>query len=153
MIRNATPDDIPAIVSLGEAMHAESRYRDPLPWCAPKVTGLLDWLLANDDGLVLVAEAGDRIIGGFLGMVEDHWCSRARVATDFALYVHPGWRGSSAAARLLGAYGAWARERGAVLVQAGITTGVHVEATSRLYERLGFRRVGNLFELEDAIHG
>jgi len=153
VIRPATAADVATIVAIGEAMHDESRYRDPLPWCAPKVTGLLDWLLASDDGLVLVAEAGGAIVGGFLGMVEDHWCSRARVATDFALYVVPEHRGSTVAARLLGAYITWARDRGAVLVQAGITTGVHVEATSRLYERMGFQRVGNLFEIGDPKHG
>lgn len=152
MIRPATAADVATIVAIGEAMHAETRYRDPLPWCAPKVAGLVDWLLASDDGLVLVAEDDGSIVGGFLGMVEDHWCSRARVATDFALYVLPAHRGSTTAARLLGAYVTWARDRGAVLVQAGITTGVHVDATSRLYERMGFQRVGNLFEI-GAPHG
>ena len=48
--------------------------------------------------------------------------------------------------RLLDNYIAWARTRGADLIQLGITTGVHVEATTRLYESAGFLPAGPLFE-------
>lgn len=149
MIRPATPADIPAMLALGEAMHAESRY-GRLGWCAPKVCGLLDHLIASDDGLALVAERDGVIVGGFLGMVSEHYFSRDKVATDFALFIAPDRRGGLAAPRLLQAYREWAQARGAVSVQVGVTTGVNTETTARLFERGGFARVGVLFEYQGA---
>ena len=54
-----------------------------------------------------------------------------------------GDRGGMAAPRLLNAYAQWARGMGAALVQFGVTTGVHNDATQTLCERLGWRQVGN----------
>lgn len=147
MIRPATPADIPQMLALGEAMHAESRYAR-MAWCTPKVCGLLDMLIASDDGLVLVAERGGEIVGGFMGMVSEHYFSRDKVATDFALFIAPDRRGGIAASRLLQAYREWAQARGAVSVQLGVTTGVNTEDTARLFERCGFERVGVLFEFK-----
>lgn len=147
MIRPAATADIPQLVALGEAMHAESRYAR-FPWNARKVCGLMDWLIANDDGLLLVAERDGEIVGGFLGMAADHWAVDMRVATDFALYVVPDRRGGMAAVRLLRAYKAWVAERAVDEANLGITTGVKVEATSRLYQAEGFMPAGHLFELQ-----
>ena len=75
--------------------------------------------------------------------------ARTKVASDFGLFIEPASRGGMTAPRLLKAYIEWAKEQGAVMIQAGITTGVHVEQTTRLYEKLGFRNNGQLFELEN----
>lgn len=147
MIREATTADIPELLALGEAMHAESRYAR-MAWCTPKVCGLMDMLLATDDGLVLVAERDGVTIGGFMGMVQEHFFSRDKVAVDLALFVEPSKRGGVVAARLLRAYVGWARARGAAMVQAGITTGVHVEQSARLYEAVGFVPAGQLFDFK-----
>lgn len=149
MIRPATAADIPALVAMGEAMHGESRYAR-YPWNARKVCGLMDWLLANDDGLLLVAEHGGEIVGGFLGMVADHWALDTRLATDFALYVKPDRRGGIAAARLGAAYRDWALSRGAPEPELGITTGVRETETARLYRSLGFLPAGQLFKYQGA---
>lgn len=147
MIRDAVPADIPALLKLGERMHAESRYRD-MPWSTAKVGALMDALIASDDGLLIVSDRDGEITGGMLASIDEHYFSSARVASDFALFVSPDRRGGIAAAALLRRYAAWARERGAVLIQAGITTGVNVEAATRLYRAIGFQPIGPLFELE-----
>lgn len=144
MIRPATTADISDLVALGEAMHGESQYAR-FTWNARKVCGLMDWLLANDDGLLLVAELEGRVVGGFLGMVADHWCLDTKLATDFALYVEPGRRGGIQAARLVKAYREWAQGRGAPEPELGITTGVNEAATARLFQSQGFRPAGQLF--------
>lgn len=147
MIRDAVQADIPTLLVLGERMHAESRYRH-MPWSRAKVAELMDALIASEDGLLLVAERDGEIIGGMLASVAEHYFSPAKVASDFALFVSPDRRGGLAAMSLLRRYASWARERGAVLVQAGITTGINVEAATRLYEVAGFKPIGPLFELE-----
>jgi GNAT superfamily N-acetyltransferase len=146
MIRLATPADIPAMIALGAGMHAESRYASR-PWNPRKVCGLMDWLIAEDDGLLLVAESTGEIVGGFLGLIRDDWCTDARVACDLALYVEPAMRGGLTGARLVTRYRAWAQEQGIFdeNIEAGITTGVDTSSSSRLYELLGFAPVGNLF--------
>lgn len=150
-VRPATADDIPALLALGEAMHAESRYAD-LPWHTPKVCGLMDWMIANDDGCLLVAEQGGEIVGGFMGMAAEHFFSTSKMATDLALFVPTTRRGGLAAVQLMRAYVTWAQERGIPNPQAGITTGVDVDRSSRLYESLGFKPVGNLFEYQGNPH-
>lgn len=149
MIRPATLDDLTALVALAELMHGESRY-SVLPFSEGKMFGLLAKLIESGDGCVLVAQKGGQVVGGFVGMVAAHWFSTGLIASDFGLFVHPDHRGGMAAARLLKAFIAWARDKGAAMITAGITTGVHVESTTRLYQALGFQPAGVVFNLEDS---
>lgn len=146
-IRPATHDDIPEIVALGALMHAESRYA-VLPYSPAKLADLGARLIDWPDGFLQVACKGDRIVGLMAGFVIEHFASTARVAGEYALFVEPASRGTRAAIRLLRAYRAWAESRGAVLIAAGITTGVHTDATAKFYESMGARQVGIVFELK-----
>lgn len=151
MIRPANYEDIPALVDLGAVMHQESRYR-VLPYAPNKVFGLLANMIEKDTGLLIVAERNGQIVGGFMGLVVEHWFSNSLIATDFALFIHPDHRGGMTAARLLKAFVAWAKEQGAALITAGITTGVHTDATTRLYQSLGFEPAGIAFNMEGCKH-
>lgn len=148
MIRTATHEDIPRLIELGEQMHVESRFAR-LPFDRDKVQALFAHLIESPDGLLLVADADGVLVGGFAGYVVEHYFARTKVASDFGLFIEPASRGGMTAPRLLKAYIEWAKAQGAVMIQAGITTGVHVEQTTRLYEKLGFRNNGQLFELEN----
>lgn len=151
MIRPATIADVPAMLALGQQMHDESRF-DVLRWSARKVEALLHTCIASEDALALVAERDGAVIGGFIGFVGEHWCSEDRVAYDMALYIRSDRRGSIAGVRLLVAYREWAQSRGAVQITCGITTGVTLEATTRLYQAAGFVHVGHLFEYQGTDH-
>jgi L-amino acid N-acyltransferase YncA len=96
-----------------------------------------------------VAEEGGEIMGGTHAAIEDSFFGPARFACEFAVFVRPDARGGIAAAGLLRAYARWARECGAELVQAGITTGVDTESSARLYSVVGFQPVGQLFEYQE----
>lgn len=150
MIRDAHLGDIPALLALGEKMHAESPRFSRFPWSGDKVSELIKGLIASDDGLALVSERGGEIDGGFLGMAFDHWSVNARASTDFALFVRPESRGGLLGAQLLRRYVRWAKSRGVAdeLLDCGIATGVDVEASSKLYQICGFRPCGNLFSYE-----
>jgi GNAT superfamily N-acetyltransferase len=148
MIRPATLIDVPAMLALGEAMHDESPRFAALPWNGAKVRAMIEHLIARPEGLALVAEHDGALVGGFLGFAAPHFASDALVSCDLALYVAQDRRGGIAAARLLRGYVAWAQARGVALIQLGVTTGVNVEATSRLFASVGFVPAGNLFEFK-----
>jgi GNAT superfamily N-acetyltransferase len=146
-IRTADHGDIPEIVALSALMHAESRYA-VLPYSTTKIADLGARLIDWPDGFLQVACKGGRIVGLMAGFVIEHFASTARVAGEYALFVESDSRGTRAAIRLLRAYRAWADSRGAVLISAGITTGVHTDVTAKFYESMGACQVGVVFELK-----
>ena len=91
MIRNATTEDLPRLLELGEAMHAESRY-SIMSFDREKVAGLLTTLMTTDTGFLMVAETDGRIIGGFAGIVSEHWFSHDKLASDIALFIEQEFR-------------------------------------------------------------
>ena len=146
MIRVATLDDIERIVEIGKVMHQESAYKD-LPFDAEKVSHLMAGLI-DGAGVVFVAERAGHIIGGFAGGISEFWFCTSLHAFDFGLFILPEHRGGSAAIRLLAAFEHWAKDSGAVWCDVGITTGVHLEQSTRLYEKLGYNQSGILFRKE-----
>lgn len=141
-MRYATQADIPAIVALGEQMHAESPHYRGLTWDGQKVAETAANLLAIPHGFARVVESDGQIVGGMLALAVPHWCSRDLVACDLALYVAQNRRGGLAAARLIGEYRAWAVGLGCKLVQLGVMTGIQVDQTVSLGERLGWKQQG-----------
>lgn len=146
MIRPATLDDLPALLAMGEAMHAESRYR-VLAFDRGVLANTLSALLASDIGFLWVAEQ-DRVVGVLAAVCMQHWCSTERVAADLALYVEPPHRGGLAVVRLVKQYKRWAAEHGAKLTDLGVSTGVDPERTASLFDRIGFPRFGTIHSAE-----
>jgi len=144
MIRRAQKSDIPEIIRLSETMHMESRYRT-LPYNGAKFADLIGKLIANSDGLVVVAEKDGQLIGAIAGMVVENYFADARIAYEFGLYVEPAQRGTLAGYRLAKSYVDWATEKGADQIDMGITTGITEERTGKMYERLGLKHVGIIF--------
>lgn len=149
MIRPATHADIGAMLVLAEAMHAESRFARRR-FSLDKMAALFSSLIDSDDGLVLVAERDGVVHAVFAGYVAEDWFGPDRMSGDFGLFVRPDSRGGLDAARLVKAYVRWARERGVVEPEVGISTGIHTETTTRLYEALGFQRIGQLLSHAEA---
>lgn len=147
MIRPAIKEDINDLVVLGREMHEESRFAG-LTFSEEKVRHLLAHLIDDPNGCLLVSEKDGVIIGGFAGFISEHYFSTDKVANDFALFIGKADRGGMSAALLLRSFVKWAKKQGAALIQVGITTGVHVEESTRLYNALGFKTVGPLFAYE-----
>lgn len=144
-IRKARPDDLERMLDLGELMHTESRYA-AMSFNRNKVRALLRTMIQG--GFAMVAEREGRIIGGFVGMVTEHWFSDDKLASDIALFIEPESRGSMSVVRLIDAFLTWARQQGAAVIDLGINTGVHTNQTGQLYERLGGRLAGLLYSFE-----
>jgi GNAT superfamily N-acetyltransferase len=146
MIRDATLQDLSALLDIGEAMADESPRFSRMRFSRDRLAETLKKLITEDWGFARVIDGPAGITGVMLAVIAPHWFSSDLQASDLALYVAPEARGTMAAARLIRDYTRWAWKHGAVLVQAGVTTGVHTEDTARLYERLGYRRCGVFLE-------
>jgi len=102
-------------------------------------------------GVVIVHEGTEGAIdGGFAGVLTERWYSPDLIFTDLALFVRPDTRGGLTAYRLIREALDWCQAKGLKPrdVQIGVSTGIHPEQTGRLYESLGFKCVGGIYELE-----
>ena len=147
MIREATRDDIERLVLLGSFMHRESERFEALAFDAQRLENTLATVIESAQGFAWVAESRGLVVGGMVAMITPHWFSPDLTACDLALFMLPEHRGTMAPARLLNAYAAWARNQGAKQVLLGLMTGLHVEQTQALCERLGWRRAGVVMEI------
>lgn len=147
MIRPATLSDIPRIVDLGEMLHAESEYRS-IPFSRSKVAKLMTALIVRD-GVVFLAEKDGVVIGGIAGGVTEHWFSDTElVGFEYSFFLEPSGRHGITAARLIRAFKAWCKAKGAKQARMGITTGINVEGTAKFYRSQGFVDAGLLFTVE-----
>lgn len=147
MIREATIEDLDRLVVLGRCMHRESERFSQLAFDADRLRNTLRSAIESEHAFTWVAERGGVVVGGMFAMLTPHWFSADLTSCDLALFMLPEHRGTMAAARLLNAYGTWARSCGAKHILFGVMTGVHVEETVRLCERLGWRRAGVVMEI------
>jgi len=146
MIRAATHDDVPRLVELGQLLHSSSSYATT--GFNPQKVGSLLGQLIDGLGVVFVAEVGGEVVGGFAGAITEQWFSDDLIAFDYSLFIEPSKRQGLTALKLVLAFQNWAQAKGAKEIRMGITTGMNVEGTSRLYRHLGFQYVGPLFHME-----
>jgi GNAT superfamily N-acetyltransferase len=146
--------DIPAVVEMGRALHAESpRYRR-FSFDAGKVERLLrsrieGTLVTDAPGGAFVAEADGELVGGLVGYVAEPFFSTDKFASDFSFYVKPEYRGRTRAPLLLvRAFEAWAQSQGVVDLIPGTTTELDADKTVRFYEKLGYQMHGVVMRKE-----
>lgn len=141
-IRRAGTADVPGLVALSAGLFAEDgATRDRLRnagWPEDHGRPWIEGLLAAPDALVLVAADGDgtavgHLIGQYYG-VSAMW-TRARTEL-ISTYVLPEYRGRNVGSRLVEAFLAWSRERGAGRVH--VTAYAANESAIRFYRRHGF---------------
>lgn len=149
MIRAATLNDIPVMVDLGRSMHLESIYA-PFDYDTAKVADLIAALITTRFGIALVAEDNGQIIGGFIGSIQPHWFGGDTCASDFALFVHPDHRTSITGLKLIKRYIQEAQAKGAKQIMLANSTGVASDRVAQLFESLGFKRRGYVFEYANA---
>ncbi|MNJ17906.1 hypothetical protein D3C77_121970 [compost metagenome] len=147
MIRPATHEDVPRLIELGVVLHSTTSYAS-LGFNHAKAAGFLHSLIDGQSGVVFVSDHDGVIVGGMAGGLTDQWFNDDLIAYDYSLFVEPGKRQGIVAARLIAAFQAWARIKGAKQIYMGIGTGVNVEGTTRLYEHMGLRVAGPLLVQE-----
>lgn len=142
MIRQATPEDLPAILDIhNEAIRtgtAVYRYAEQTPeekraWYAQARASGFPVLVFAEGGVV----AGFGTFGRFRGAYEGY-----RYTVEHSLYVHPAHRGRRIGTALLGALIDAAGERGYAVMIAAIDAANG--PSRRLHEQFGFLHAGTL---------
>jgi RimJ/RimL family protein N-acetyltransferase len=137
VVRPAREPELDAIVELFAEVAAEGRWiGSEAPLNRDRRRRRLAETLVSQDAVMLVAEAGGRIVGE-LGME----LARYGVA-ELGMLVADGWRGRGVGSALLRGGIAWARGAGAHKV--GLQVWPHNTAAIGLYEKFGFQREGLL---------
>ena len=144
--RDATSDDLDALIALGSRMRAESI--EPFPPVEPaRVRKQLDIAVAMPGVfLVALAEDDDGSPVGMVTAVAGDWAfsSQLRSVSDL-LFVLPERRGLVAAKRLVQRFLDWSDDLGAKTAIIGVSTGVSPERTGRFLELMGFQPMGTTY--------
>jgi GNAT superfamily N-acetyltransferase len=94
-----------------------------------------------------VSEHAGVLNGVMAGSVFPHFFGTDLIASDLCLYTDPTSRRSGlVAALLLKAFETWAEAQGASKIILGVSTGIEVDRTTTLYERLGYTMVGPIMQ-------
>lgn len=136
-IREATPDDVPAIVQMGLRFLTSAPYGGLLRPKPEVMAAFALRLIQSDEAVWLVAERQGALIGMLAMFLYAQPFSGQVIATELCWWVEPEARGPRTAIRLLTQGEAWARAKGAELLQMIAPTD-HVAA---FYERTGFERI------------
>jgi hypothetical protein len=141
MIRNAQIADIPQLIALGK------RLLELTPYADVKIDTLiagqtLGQCINSAFGIALVAVHEGKITGLLLGAAVPLWFSKSRSATDIVTYAETPGDGYRMIRRFI--RWAWAVPN-VIEVTMAQSSGVDVERTGKLYERVGLARVGAIY--------
>lgn len=150
MIRAASSDDIPELVAMAAAMHAESPVYRSVPFVSEDMAAFLMVRLENDMGRIFIYIKDGAIAGMVGGMLVPFMFNFSEgFAADFGFYVRPEYRGGRILWLLLLEFETWARERGFKRFKLGESTGVASEIVGQLLNKLGYNQSGTVFSKED----
>lgn len=149
-LRMAERSDRDALIALALENRQEMAHA-PVPVSMERIEQTLHGLFELNPGshvvLLVQTDAGE-LVGLLIGCVERYFYSDALQAQLIQWYVKNAYRGTSAAPRLVKAFVAWARTRGANDVFMGISSGLNVHLTHRLMRRLGFSYLGGNYGVQ-----
>jgi len=118
-VRRADREDLDEIVKLDEMLSDQHAEIDDYFLPAAKMDGeeIRDWLkgvLDNDDSMLLVGEADDKLVSYFIGAIEE---TKTFIAPDregrmAVIYVEPSWRRKGFAREVTKIFKRWCKEKG-----------------------------------------
>tara|TARA_R110002124_G_scaffold3542_1_gene23242 strand:+ start:19 stop:531 length:513 start_codon:yes stop_codon:yes gene_type:complete len=77
-------------------------------------------------------------IGAIAGFIQESWFDGGVSLNDFFLWVHPDWRSTNAASKLIETYEKFGHDAGVNQINLGISTGLRQRALGRFYEYSGY---------------
>lgn len=138
MIVEFEPSLLNASLTLGKAMHQESRYKN-MRFSETKITKLL----TNPNCFCALAKSGGNHIGFILGLIQESWFCEEKIGFDLGLYVLPEYRGKSLAAlRLIQSFERHCKSKGCSQISLSSSASIFEEKALRLYEKLGYIKCG-----------
>lgn len=144
-VREVERRDVDQMLVMWQDMMAESPHYRIKTFNEQKARALLSRMYASLSpsvfGLVVEDESGALV--GMLGAIfNEHLLFDGVYTIDLAVYMKPEHRGKgTAAVRMIRMYEEWARKRGVPdnEITLGVSTGIEMERTVCLYERLGYK--------------
>ena len=142
----ATVYDIPEMLILCELMHSESSYDFIMP-NEEKMESFLFSKIDMENSFCYVLKK-EKTIGLLVANIETYFFSNSKIAVDYIFFIKNEYRKSSGAYKLLMKYIEWAKESSVVEIMLSTTTGVKMEKVGKLYEKIGFKKVGLIYKLK-----
>ncbi len=141
MIRKAQVADLPELLALGKTLQAKSPYPD-VPLDIQTCGQTLGQCISSAFGFAVVAVHGGKITGFMMGAAVPLWFSRKRSASDIITYAESVGDGY----RMIKRFVNWAWSVPQVVeITLAQSSGIDIERTGKLYERVGLMRVGSIF--------
>jgi GNAT superfamily N-acetyltransferase len=143
MIRFGTHADIPAIIKIGQLIiDASQTYSMPVD--KDKASYMLRRAISDRQMALFVAERAGKVVGFFIGLMDEHWFSKERYATDVGFCVLP--EHADQGVWLLRRFMRWAKGAGVSSIQLGLSTGMDADGrTGQMYQAHGLSKVGGIF--------
>lgn len=127
-VREATEDDLPALLDIAQRFH--DRGRIPVPLCLDSVAATLQHLMASDLGVVFVAGAH----GAAGALLHPSWMNASHLTGQELFW----WSDQGDGALLFGALENWARSKGANSFAMIALEACRPSAVGALYRRRGY---------------
>lgn len=144
-IHRASLLDISTVLSLLSSMHEEAELEN-VNWA--KVTHIITDCISS--GLVILAVTDDdEVVGSIGGAVSQEWYSDTPVLGDYWFYVTPEHRATPAAFKLVKTWKDIAKERD-ITIKMGHVLGSDIDRKDKMFERLGFEKLGSIYGKEKA---
>ena len=133
VIREATIEDIPALVEMGMRFAQSEAYKHILRDNPVQFESMARMLITSESSVMLVLEKNGHV-EGMIGMLcTPHFLSGDMFAGEVCWWINPEHRGNGV--RLMKSAEDWSREHGATSIQMVAPN----ERVGRLYERLGYK--------------
>ena len=147
MIRDATPDDIPRLVAMGERFLTETVYLDRrVPINPVAMARTVAFLLASDLGAVFVSERQGTVVGMIGLLLFENPITGEPTVTELFWWTEVEQRGPESI-RLLHRGEQWARASGAVKMHMVAPVDSRI---GRLYQRRGYEELETNWQLDFA---
>lgn len=130
MIRFARPDDIPALLEIGQRFYRLTEYVDAAPFDPVSVGNVIAHLMQN--GAVIVSD-DDGVTGVIGGMITPLWTNASVKVAQEAF-----WWSDADGTALLDAFEAWASVNGADVIRMGALAKSKAKVMARFYRRRGY---------------
>lgn len=143
MIRKATAKDLQAIIEMGYRL-CDRTPQAKVDRDRQAIAQTITHCMNSSLGCCFVSERDGRLTGVIVGVAQQYWFSRKRQAVDLMFTSeHPG-----DGLQLLRKFVDWAwAAPGVVEVTMAQSSGIEVERTGVLFERVGFHRVGGVYSM------
>lgn len=144
-VRRVVAADIPDIVTMARAFHAESPIHRNLRFNATKVRQLVDAARQDDDWLVIAAfNDDDTMIGMAMVFALPAFFSDDYEMGDLTVYVAPEARGTRAALLMVQEILRFGGAKNVKMTRIGLNTGINHDLAARFFAKLGLPQVGIL---------